>query len=61
MRVVMTSLLWLSNFLSLPIGHILDENAGDEVAELASGEQVDGDACLSGPVVSLGDRYSALL
>ena len=31
----------------MTIGHILDEDVGDVVAELASGERVDVGACLS--------------
>ena len=57
----MTALRWMTSLLPLAIGHILDQDVGDVVAELASGERVDGDASFSGPVVSLGDRCSTML
>ena len=42
---LMTALLWRSSKMPLVIGHVL-EDVGDVVAELASGERVDGDVCL---------------
>ena len=47
MDVMMTALRWMSSLLPLAIGHMLDEDVGDVVAELASDERVDGGACLS--------------
>ena len=43
--ILMTALLWRSSKMPLVIGHVL-EDVGDVVAELASGERVDGDVCL---------------
>ena len=47
MDVVMTVRRWMSSLLPLAICHILDDDAGHAVAELASGERVDGYACFS--------------
>ena len=43
--ILMTALLWRSSKMPLVSGHVL-EDVGDVVAELASGERVDGDVCL---------------
>lgn len=51
--VMMTVLRWMGSYLAqtveMPwvVGHVFNEDAGDGVAELASGECVDGDVCLS--------------
>ena len=47
MGVMKTVLRRMSSLLPLAIGHMLDEDVGDVVAELASDERVDGGACLS--------------
>ena len=47
MGVMMMAPRGMSSYLPLAIGDILDEDVGDVFAELASGERVDGNACLS--------------
>ena len=54
MGVIMKVLRQMTSLLSLVIGDILDEDVGDVVAELASDERLDSDACLSWSCFSTG-------